>query len=49
MEEGFGSREQWSGVGDTWVLGCLPDPANIFFDKNKKNDEEPQFFVALGS
>jgi len=42
MEEGFGSREQWSGVGDTWVVGCLPDPANIFFDK-KFFDGNPDF------
>jgi inositol oxygenase len=34
MEESFGGMPQWSGVGDTFVLGCDFDPANIFSDRN---------------
>eukprot|EP00448_Togula_jolla_P020244 CAMPEP_0170589294 /NCGR_PEP_ID=MMETSP0224-20130122/11275_1 /TAXON_ID=285029 /ORGANISM="Togula jolla, Strain CCCM 725" /LENGTH=371 /DNA_ID=CAMNT_0010913045 /DNA_START=71 /DNA_END=1186 /DNA_ORIENTATION=+ len=34
MEDGFGAMPQWSGVGDTFVLGCDFDPANIFSEKN---------------
>mmetsp|Transcript_25746 Transcript_25746/g.53378 ORF Transcript_25746/g.53378 Transcript_25746/m.53378 type:complete len:363 (-) Transcript_25746:639-1727(-) len=33
MEEGFGSMPQWSAVGDTFVVGCDFDPANIFAEK----------------
>lgn len=38
MESSFGGMPQWSGVGDTFVLGCDFDPANIFAEKNYYGD-----------
>lgn len=33
MEPGYGAMPQWSAVGDTFVLGCDFDSANIFADR----------------
>jgi len=38
MERSFGGMPQWSGVGDTFVVGCDFDPSNIFADKNFYSD-----------
>lgn len=38
MEEEFGNMPQWSAVGDTFVLGCGFDVANIFANKNFYED-----------
>jgi len=52
-EEAFGGQPQWSMVGDTFVLGCALDEANIYSDKawyqqHNPDAQVPEYQSALG-
>jgi len=45
-EKAFGAQPQWSMVGDTFVLGCALDSANIYSNKGWYKEHNPDAKVA---
>ena len=48
--EAFGTLPQWAVVGDTFPVGCKPDPAVIYHEHFSANKDasEPRFNTRLG-